>query len=387
MGPRLRTGELSLATNPTMSKTQAATLPSPTQRVALQVGLAALVLAALFQASVESSGRSRSVVVNDALVHGADRLVSLQRADGLWPAMLQGPGDVASSGRSARALLAAWRTTRDARYLAAARRAADAIIPRLTRDERVPSLGNMMLVAELGEITGDPRLGEIAHSAWARTFTVAERVDGSLAAHGLMSRRNSTAWLDGAWNNYLLGRAADQVELARLIGETEWADAFAVTAASSWAPKRDHDFWASATSGMTLALAGSQSTEGRRLLEVELSILRGDELSAGLVWSDSPYDSYVYASESADVLRGLVASDDRDARQAASEAALLIAARQASHGGWGEVLSLFDQVADQGSADAPAAELAAGETPELDAAVVLALAELLRAPITPISAS
>ena len=352
------------------------------RRVIVHVALAAVALIALFRVTVESSSRPSSTIVREALTAGADRLLELQRPDGLWPAELHGPGDLASSGRSARALLTAWKATRDSRYLSAASRAADSIIPRLAVAERTHSLGNLMFLAELGEVTGDTKLGEMAHQAWERRLTVAERVDGALAARTLFARKNPTAWLEGSWRNYVLGRAGDEVELARVVGEDSWADAYAVTAAQSWAPKRDYDFWGSATSGMVLALAGSESAEARRLLDVELSILRQDELAPGLIWSDSPYDSYVYASETAAVLRGLIASGSPEARRAAADAALLVAARQAEHGGWGEMLSLFDQVAEEGSAEVPAAALASDETPELDSQIVQALAELLRAPIT-----
>src|SRR5436190_3394343 len=348
------------------------------RRIVFQVSVLALLLAIGFRVSVESSSRSPNSVLNDALVRGADRLLALQRPDGLWPSELSGSGDLSGSGRSGRALLSAWKTTRDARYLAAARHAADAIVPRMPRLERAPSLGNMMFLAELSEVTGDPQFADVARQTWAKRLTVAERADGAVAAKTLLSRRNSTAWLDGTWRNYLLSRAADEVELGRLLGEKKWADDYAVAAARSWAPKRDYDFWASATSGMVLALASSDSPEARRLLDVELSMLRQDELAPGLAWSDTPYDSYVYGSETAALLRGLVATATADSRQAATDGALLIAARQASHGGWGEVLSLFDQVAAEGSADAPPAELAAQETPELDAHLVLALSELLR---------
>ena len=174
------------------------------RRIVFQVSVLALLLAIGFRVSVESSSRSPNSVLNDALVRGADRLLALQRPDGLWPSELSGSGDLSGSGRSGRALLSAWKTTRDARYLAAARHAADAIVPRMPRLERAPSLGNMMFLAELSEVTGDPQFADVARQTWAKRLTVAERADGAVAAKTLLSRRNSTAWLDGTWRNYLL---------------------------------------------------------------------------------------------------------------------------------------------------------------------------------------
>jgi hypothetical protein len=134
---------------------------------------------------------------------------------------------------------------------------------------------------------------------------------------------------------------------------------------------------------MALALADSTSADGIRLRDFELAILRQDEIAPGLPWSDTPYDSYVSSYETAGALRGLVPSIRPDDRAAAKEAATLVAMRQASSGGWGSSLALFDQVAELGSADMPAAELAAGELPEINAQLVLALAEILASPVLP----
>lgn len=359
------------------------TPPSRRVHAAWRLAGVAALLAVAFHVSVESSSRLSDAIVREALHRGADRLIALQRPDGLWSVDLVGPGDIASSGRCGRALVAAWRTTRDPAHLAAAMRTAEALLPRVPHGEAAASLGNLMFLVEIGRVSGEREFERTARDAWERRFTGAERLDGALVGRNLMARPNMTTWLEGSWRNFLLGRAADEAELARLLGKDEWAEALAVAAARSWAPKHDYEFWATATGGVIVALGQSTSVEGMRLREFELSLLRQDEIAPGLPWSDTPYDSSVCTYETAGALRGLIASRRPDARAAAQEAAVLVAMRQASNGGWGSSLALFDQIAEQGSCDAPAAELAAGELPEIDAQIVLALAESLFSPILP----
>ena len=49
-------------------------------------------------------------------------------------------------------------------------------------------------------------------------------------------------------------------------------------------------------------------------------------------------------------------------------------ARQSSRGGWGEILSVLDDVALEGDEDAPPADEAVAESPDLDSQAVRALA-------------
>lgn len=351
-------------------------LPSaPRHRSILRVAAVALALLAGFAVVTHSSsdGHERDRLA-EAVRRGADRLVALQGEDGAWPRGLSGSTDVASAGRAGRALLVAHQVTRDPRHLRAALRAARAIFADL-HGAGVMSTSNLLFIAELGRFRGEPALLQVADDAW-RTAHPDESPDAAAdAARQLMSSPNPTSWPDGAWRNYLLVRASEEADLARTLGHASWSDAYLVEAAGSWAPKHDHEFWASAAGSLLAELSRSSDPRVRRLELAERGLLESNQVLRGIAWNDTPYDTYVYASETAAALAGLI-RNDRSVRPGtpAFEGLEFLAARQSDEGGWGSVLSLVDDVAEHGSDELSSADEAAAETPDLDAQVVRTLA-------------
>jgi hypothetical protein len=342
--------------------------------------LVATALAITFSVASYPSPTPNVDTFNLALRQVADRLVALQRPDGSWPVQVAGSGDLATSGRPARALLVAHELLRDPRYLRAAEVTADAIARSVKSSRRLASTGNLLLLAEMGRAGARPDL--VALAAEMRAAQLRTR-GGSTAAGSaveLMGRENRTAWLDGAWRNYLLWHGGEMVELARAVGDDSWADSFAIAVAGSWAPKRDHAWWTMGAGRMLEALAPVDNPEAQRLAEAELGALRNNELMPGLPWNDTPYDSYVYTMESAAALQGMIASRNSDAREAALAGLAELVRRQAPTGGWAATLSLLRAQAVPGQSEGVAApELGLDETPELDAEMALTLAAAIRA--------
>jgi hypothetical protein len=315
-----------------------------------------------------------------SLRQAADRLVALQHADGSWSVQIGGPADLASSGRCARALLAAHGVFADARYLRAAETTADAITAALPRSKRAASTGNLLFLAELGRLEGRSELTRVAAESWREQLVTRGCETPEASAAELMGRPNRTAWLDGAWRNYLLWHGGEMAELARAVGQDAWADAFTLAAAESWAPKRDHAWWTMGAGRMLEALADVRGPQARRLAAAETGLLRNDELAEGLPWNDTPYDTYVYTMESAAAIQGLLADHAPQARQAGLLGLAELVRRQSTAGGWGATLSLLDAPIARDAADSvPPADVAVDETPELDAEMVLTLASAVRA--------
>jgi hypothetical protein len=332
--------------------------------VALAIGLA---FAIVTQSSSKGHDDQR---VAEAVRRGADRLLSMQRPDGTWSRELTGPGDLASSGRAARALLEAHVVTRQASYLAGATRAARAIVARLGEGRVATSPGNLIFLADYARATDQPGLMDTTERAWRERLAPGEIDDGRLAARRLLARANPTDWTDGAWHNWMLGRAGEEAELARLVGHGAWAEQFLIEAATTWAPKNDHAFWASAAGSMLEALSTSTSPEAARIREVDAWLLESNALLGGVPWNDTPYDTYAYAGETASALQGLLAHERITDSHSDIDAVALLVARQSSRGGWGAVLSLVDEVAERGGDGLAPADMAEGETAEIDALVV-----------------
>jgi hypothetical protein len=372
--PRGGPGPATPGRNPAVSSLSHG-LQSPRLRRRAEIGALALLLASLFAAVTQSSseGHERDVL-EEALRRGADRLVELQSPEGAWSIMPGAQPDVRQAGRSGRALLLAYEITRDPRHLVAARRAARAVLAEL-RAGRAASTCNLQLLADVGPAVGQPSLVETARTAWTNRHGAPEPDRARAEARELLSMPVPATWDEGNWRNYLLLRAAEEADLARSLGHAAWSDAFVIEAAGAWAPKHDHDYWASAAGSMLGALARSQDPRAARLQLAHRGLLETNEVIDGVSWNDTPYDSYVYVSETAAALSGR-AVQERGARERSATFAGLefLASRQAPHGGWGAVLSLSELAANDGEEDvAPAAE-AEAETPDLDAQVVQALA-------------
>ena len=349
-------------------------LLSPPRRRRTVAALAVL-LAACFGVVVQSSsqGHERDVL-EEALRRGADRLVELQSVNGAWATFPGAHPDVRQAGRTGRSLLLAYEITKDPRHLVAARRAAKAIVAEL-RGGRGASTGNLQLLAAIGPAIGQPSLVETARTAWTLRHGDATPERASAEARELLSLPASGTWDSGDWRNYLLLRAAEEADLARSLGHAEWADAFVIEAAGTWAPKHDHDYWASAAGAMLGSLARSQDPRAARLELAHRGLLEANEVIDGISWNDTPYDAYVYLSETAGALAGR-SVQERGARVSSATFAGLefLASRQAPHGGWGAILSLSEAAASDGEEDvAPAAD-AEAETPMIDAEAVEALA-------------
>lgn len=341
----------------------------------LRLPLAALALAAAFTASTRSATETDDGLTLAALRAGADRLVALQHDDGSWGPDVDGPGSLLRSGAPARALVLAARAHDDPRYLEAARRTARALLTSLDDEPELATTANLLFLAELATEIDDEALLEATRRI--RTARLGhERAESPQAtAAAWMARRNPTRWMDGAWKNYLLWSAGDVADLARACGDEDWADAFTLEVARLWAPKHDHQWWALGAGRLAGSLARVPGAEARRLEAAQLSLIRGNELRPGLPWNDTPYDAYAYTQEAATVLSALALARDESARERGRLGLRVLAARQAGHGGWGTMFSLLEHAVPEGHADwVPPAELAAGETPEQDAAVVTALA-------------
>lgn len=333
------------------------------------VSLAAVALAALSTLVLHSEPGDDAEVLRSALVRAADRLVEQQRPDGSWPAVGQGPGDLATAGRPASALLVAWRATGDARYLAAARRTGAHLEEALRPESRSATTANLLFLAELGRATRRPELVERAALLRARRLDAGALADGAAAARALSARPNRTKWMDGAWRNYLLWHGGEAADLARAVGDPGWADAYTLELAAAWAPKHDHAWW---TMGAGRALEGLAQVPGeraRRLADAETSALLNNQLLPGVPWNETPYDSHVYALESAAALQGLLASGEPEARRLAVEGATWLAFQQLPEGGWSPRVSLAE--------GGDEAQHAVDESAEVNAEVLVALADAL----------
>jgi hypothetical protein len=185
--------------------------------------------------------------------------------------------------------------------------------------------------------------------------------------------------MDGAWRNYLLWNVGERAELARVLGDHEWADELTLGLTESWVPKHDHG-WYTMGAGRALALlARTPGERARELASVETALLRNNELLPGIPWNETPYDAFAYTMETAAALQGLLIAPDAEARMAGQEGLYWLARQQAEHGGWGATFSLFEGGLRAGSQDwVPDADQAMDETPELNAEVLLALATGLR---------
>ncbi len=355
----------------------------------LRLGLVALVLGAVFAVSAfpAPSGPPLGPIA-EALTRGADRLVALQNVDGSWPAEVgakRGPGDIAMSGRPARALLAAHAVTGDARYLAAALRTAhlltDASGP---AHGHVATTGNLIFLAEVAAASKDEALTRRVVASWQVRLSPEDRFDGARAGARFMERANPSSWLDGTWRNYLLGRAAEEAHLARSVGQVRWADDFTLAAARSWAPKHDYEFWCLGAATMMEALGRSRDPAALRLAGVERGVLEANLVRPGLSWNVTPYDTYVHASEATAQLSGMLASPDASFRMEALDGVSLLASRQSPRGGWGSLVALFDQVAAEGADDLAPADDADGESAELDGEIVMLLARAVTVASEPV---
>jgi hypothetical protein len=353
----------------------------PTSRRRLRLAAAATLLLAVFSVVTYSAPQGDDETLRLSLRRAADRLVALQRPDGTWPRTVGGQGDMATSGRPARALLHAHALTGNRRYLEAATLTADTLARELKATRRHATVGNLIFLAEVSRAASRPDLLDLAgtlHRAHAKERSTA---DGASAAHELVSRPNHTTWLDGAWRNYLLWHGGEVAELARALGDDAWADDFTLALARSWAPKHDYAWWTMGAGRMLEALSVVEGPEARRLAEAELAALRRNEVMPGLPWNDTPYDTYVYAMEAAASVQGLLRSHDAEARRAARQGLVELCRLQAPSGGWGSTLSLLPGPLTVGSPEwVPDAEMAIDETPELDAEMVLTLVMSLSNP-------
>ncbi len=345
-------------------------LTSPLSRPA-RVALVALSLTLLFGVAVQSSSDGHeSALFEEAARRGADRLVALQTREGTWPLALGSAGDPRRSGIAGEALLMAHRLTRDPRHLAAAERAGRALLAEVEAG-RASGGSNLQFLAELGRATERPALVEAARRAWLRTYQSDDAGDAAEAARQLLTMENYSDWSDGAWGNYLLVRAAEEGRAARALGYHAWADAYLLQAASMWAPKHDHDFWASAAGSMLEALSACADPRAVRFRFAHSGLLEVNEIESGLSWNDTPYDTYLHAQETAAALEGRLMHERASRPRKSTVAGLaFVASRQAAHGGWGATLSLLDDVARRGDGDLAPADAAAEETPETNALLV-----------------
>lgn len=347
----------------------------PSRRRRLRLAVTALVLATGFSVVTHPSSPEDRVRLARALERGANRLVQLQRPDGSWPDDSRRAGDLRSAGRPARALVVAHEVHPDPRYLEAAELTARTLVRALPQNRRLANTQNLLFLAHFGAATGRPDLVDLARHLRRQTLERKGHEDPVVAAEALAARENPTRWLDGAWRNYLLWSAGETVDLARAVGDHEWADRFAVAVASDWAPKHDYKWWTMGAGRMLEALARVPGPEARRLASVQLAALTNNELLPGIAWNDTPYDTHVYAQETASALQGLLASNEPGAHERAVEGLLFLASRQAPDGGWASTLSLLDvQLAPGESGYVPPAELALDESAEQDAEIVLSLA-------------
>ena len=353
----------------------------------VRLGLVALGLAVAFSVATYSSPSDDQQLLRDALRRGADRLVAMQLPDGSWPGQIGSTdGDLARSGRLGRALLSAHAVLQDDRHLEAASRCADALAAQVERSPRIASVSNLLFLAQFGRTMNRPELVDVVRSVRTKQLVLRGTSNPLDAARELVSRPNRTVWTDGAWRNYLLWHAGEHAELARTVGATEWAEQFVVTVGESWAPKHDFAWWALGSGRLLRELSRVPGERARRLAAVHLESLRESELLPGLPWNETPYDTFVFAQESAAVLDGMIASRDPEARRRALVGLRVVALRQAPHGGWGAELALADAPPVPGAFAVPPAELAVRETLEVDAEIVSAIAHGLRtAPSLPLA--
>jgi hypothetical protein len=350
-------------------------LPRPaTLAQRLRVAIATLALAIAFSASTISSPGDGLDLLRGSLLSGANRLVELQQSDGTWPQGLGGNGELSTSGRPARALLAAHAVLGHRHHLAAAERTAELILSQLGRNPRAASPANLLFLAEFGHAQGRSDCLEAARTAFADFRQSLGGSDGAATAQATLARKNPTRWTDGAWRNYLLWSSGEIAELAHAVGQSEWAEDFSIGLAETWVPKHDHG-WYVMGAGRTLAsLSRLPGENARRLAAVETALLRNNEMIPGIAWNETPYDAFAYTMETAASLQGLLVAPDVEARLAGQQGLLWLARQQSSQGGWGATFSVFEGGVRETSQDwVPEAELAVDETPELDAQVVLAL--------------
>jgi hypothetical protein len=378
-GGRVRTGRIHAVSSPASSPSLPRRIVSSLERVRISRGTRLLAMACTLACATavvthsSSQGHERDVLV-ESLRRGADRLVGLQGADGGWPAMSGGKPDMTQAGRSGRALLRAWEVTHDPRHYLAARKAGKAVAADLF-DGRWSSCGNLEFLAELGQQTGQPAFVEAAQRAWAGHHPADTAAQGAADARELVSRKAPGGWDPGDWRNYLLIRAAEESELGRMLGHSEWADAYVVEAASTWSPKHDHDYWASAAGALLGELERSQDPRSPRLALVQRGLLEANEVADGVSWNDTPYDNYVYLTETAAALAGRARQERFVRTRSATFSGLeFLASRQAPNGGWGAILSLVGDVAEHGDDEVAPAAAAAQESPAADAQAVEALA-------------
>jgi hypothetical protein len=340
----------------------------------VRIAAAALALAISFSVSTFSSPGDGLDLLRGSLTDGADRLVELQLENGRWPRQIGGEGELSTSGRPARALLAAHAVLGHRRHLEAAELTARHLLEELAQNPRAASPANLLFLAELGNAHNREDCRRAARSGFDMLLRQKGTLSGAESAAEVLGRPNPTEWSDETWRNYLLWSAGDVAELARAVGETEWAEDFVLALAGSWVPKHDHG-WYTMGAGRTLAsLSRLPGDEARRLASVEAGLLRNNEVIPGIAWNETPYDAFAYTMETAASLQGLLVAPDVEARLAGQEGLLWLARQQSSHGGWGAVFSLFEGGMKAGSEDwVPEAELAVDETPELNAEVVLAL--------------
>ena len=234
---------------------------------------------------------------------------------------------------------------------------------------------NLQFLAELGHALGRRAMLEAAQRAWLVRYQSEDPADGREAARQLIKTENRSGWTDGAWANYLLVRVAEEAQAARALGHRAWADAYLLEAASMRAPKHDHEFWAAAAGSMLAALALCPEPEARRFELIQRGMLDVNEIDSGLSWNDTPYDTHVYSQDTAAAVEGRVMHDRRARPGSATFNGLaFLASRQAQSGGWGDTLSLLDDVAARGNDELAPADAADGETPECNAQIVRALA-------------
>ncbi len=361
-------------------------LPRPSSlRKRLRLATAALALAIAFSASTFSSPGDGLDLLRASLKSGADRLVELQLDDGTWPQQVGGTSELATSGRQARALLSAHAVLGNSSHLEAAERTAEQLLSQLGRNPRAATPANLLFLAEFGRDQGRDDCLQASRKAFDHYRGRLGVGTGAEAAARMLSRPNPTQWRDGAWLNYLLWSSGEVAELARAVGDTEWAADFTIGLAEGWVPKHDHE-WYTMGAGRALAtLSKVPGANARRLATVETALLRNNETIPGIAWNETPYDAFAHTMETAVSLQGLLVAPDVEARLAGQQGLIWLARQQASHGGWGATFSLFEGGLRASSQDwVPEAEYAVDESPALDAEVVLALSVGLKTiPLSP----
>lgn len=266
--------------------------------------------------------------IKDALIDGADRMLSYQGTDGgagTWPWNVGNNAFYWNvQGISAQGLVKAYEVIKYPRYLAGATATGDVLVERyyaLTSDgvhygDR-PYSSYVEFLADLSWISGNPKYGEVAVK-WYSIIPAFETA-GDLVERYIKSRKSLAGW-----------DLSSQIRAAVAAGNMQYARAIAdevVRRKAEWAgiPYGGWDYTILSYASLLWAL--DQVHAKQDVIDEFRSALLAAQADDGS-WDDGSYQTTAYA------ILGLSANKGKNVKSALDNAAAFLVNSQSDNGGW-----------------------------------------------------